>query len=69
MIKQIMPLSLIVALKRFFGLFIVLPVLSIYALEMEGATPFLAGLVVGGYALTQATFQIPFGLMSEQDRA
>ena len=36
MIKQIMPLSLIVAL-RFFGLFIVLPVLSVYALEMEGA--------------------------------
>jgi len=65
MIKQIMPLSLIVAL-RFFGLFIVLPVLSIYALEMEGATPFLAGLVVGGYALTQAAFQIPFGLMSDK---
>ncbi len=60
-----MPLSLIVAL-RFFGLFIVLPVLSIYALEMEGATPFLAGLVVGGYALTQAAFQIPFGLMSDK---
>jgi predicted MFS family arabinose efflux permease len=33
---------------------------------MEGATPFLAGLVVGGYALTQATFQIPFGLMSDK---
>jgi len=65
MIKQIMPLSLIVAL-RFFGLFIVLPVLSIYALEMEGATPFLAGLVVGGYALTQAAFQVPFGLMSDK---
>ena len=65
MIKQIMPLSLIVAL-RFFGLFIVLPVLSIYALQMEGATAFLAGLVVGGYALTQAIFQIPFGLMSDK---
>ncbi len=65
MIKQIMPLSLIVAL-RFFGLFIVLPVLSIYALEMDGATPFLAGLVVGGYALTQAAFQVPFGLMSDK---
>jgi predicted MFS family arabinose efflux permease len=65
MIKQIMPLSLIVGL-RFFGLFIVLPVLSIYALEMEGATPFLAGLVVGGYALTQATFQVPFGMMSDR---
>ena len=60
-----MPLSLIVAL-RFFGLFIVLPVLSIYALELEGATPFLAGLVVGGYALTQAAFQVPFGLMSDK---
>jgi len=65
MFKQILPLSLIVAL-RFFGLFIVLPVLSIYALDMEGATPFLAGLVVGGYALTQAVFQVPFGLMSDK---
>ena len=65
MFKQIMPLSLIVAL-RFFGLFIVLPVLSIYALDMRGATPFLAGLVVGGYALTQALFQVPFGLMSDK---
>jgi predicted MFS family arabinose efflux permease len=65
MIKQIFPLSLIVGL-RFFGLFIVLPVLSIYALEMEGATSFLAGLVVGGYALTQATFQVPFGLVSDK---
>ncbi len=65
MLKQIMPLSLIVAL-RFFGLFIVLPVLSIYALDMRGATPFLAGLVVGGYALTQALFQVPFGLMSDK---
>ena len=65
MIKQIMPLSLIVGL-RFFGLFIVLPVLSIYALEMEGATPFLAGVVVGGYALTQALFQVPFGVVSDK---
>jgi predicted MFS family arabinose efflux permease len=65
MIKQILPLSLIVGL-RFFGLFIVLPVLSIYALDMEGATPFLAGLVVGGYALTQAMFQVPFGMMSDK---
>jgi len=65
MIKQIMPLSFIVAL-RFFGLFIVLPVLSIYALQMDGATPFLAGLIVGGYALTQAIFQVPFGFMSDK---
>lgn len=65
MFKQILPLSSIVAL-RFFGLFIVLPVLSVYALDMKGATTFLAGLVVGGYALTQALFQVPFGLMSDK---
>ena len=60
-----MPLSFIVAL-RFFGLFIVLPVLSVYALQMPGATPFLAGIAVGGYALTQALFQVPFGIMSDK---
>lgn len=65
MLKRIFPLSLIIGL-RFFGLFIVLPVLSIYALEMRGATSYLAGLVVGGYALTQALFQVPFGLMSDR---
>ncbi len=60
-----MPLSFIVAL-RFFGLFIVLPILSIYALQMPGATPFLAGLAVGGYAVTQALFQVPFGIISDK---
>ena len=33
---------------------------------MPGATPFLAGLVVGGYALTQAAFQVPFGMLSDK---
>lgn len=65
MFKQIFPLSSIIGL-RFFGLFIVLPVLSIYAVEMPDATPFLAGVVVGGYALTQAFFQVPFGLLSDK---
>ncbi|CAA6820456.1 MAG: MULTIDRUG-EFFLUX TRANSPORTER [uncultured Sulfurovum sp.] len=65
MIKQIWPLTFIVSL-RFFGLFIVLPILSVYALQMPGATPFLAGLAVGGYALTQAVFQVPFGVISDK---
>lgn len=65
MFKQILPLSLIIAL-RFFGLFIVLPVLSVYAVELKGGTEFLAGIVVGGYAFTQALFQVPFGLMSDK---
>jgi len=65
MIKSVMPLSFIIAL-RFFGLFIVLPVLSIYALSLEGANATLVGIVVGGYALTQVIFQVPFGIMSDK---
>lgn len=65
MIKSIMPLSFIIAL-RFFGLFIVLPVISVYALSLEGANATLVGVVVGGYALTQVIFQVPFGVMSDK---
>jgi multidrug resistance protein len=65
MFKKVLPLSMIIAL-RFLGLFIVLPVLSIYALSLEGANEFLVGVVVGGYALTQMIFQVPFGLMSDR---
>jgi MFS family permease len=60
-----MPLSAILSL-RFFGLFLVLPVLSVYALTLQGATPLLIGVIVGGYALTQAIFQLPFGIMSDK---
>ena len=65
MFKTIMPLSAILSL-RFLGLFLVLPVLSIYAMSMEGATPLLVGVIVGGYALTQALFQVPFGTISDK---
>ena len=65
MFKKVFPLSLILFL-RFLGLFLVLPVLSVYALDLKGATPFLVGVIVGGYALTQAIFQVPFGTMSDK---
>ncbi len=65
MFKKVLPLSTILFL-RFLGLFLVLPVLSVYALDLEGATPFLVGVIVGGYALTQAIFQVPFGSMSDK---
>jgi len=65
MFKKVLPLSTILAL-RFLGLFLVLPVLSIYALSLDGATPMLVGVIVGGYALTQAAFQIPFGAMRDK---
>ena len=64
MFKKVLPLSAILSLG-FLGLFLVLPMLSVYALSLEGATPFLVGVVVGGYALTQVIFQIPFGKLSD----
>lgn len=65
MIKSVIPLSSIIAL-RFLGLFLVLPVLSAYALNLKGATNEVVGIVVGGYALTQMLFQVPFGIMSDK---
>ncbi len=65
MFKKVLPLSSILFL-RFLGLFLVLPVLSVYALDLKGATPLLVGVIVGGYALTQAIFQVPFGTLSDK---
>ncbi|WP_298036258.1 MFS transporter [uncultured Campylobacter sp.] len=65
MLKSVLPLSFIVA-SRFLGLFIVLPVLSLYALNLEGANEFLVGLIVGVYAISQMIFQVPFGALSDK---
>ena len=43
----------------------ILPVLTVYSSEIEGSTPILLGLVLGGYGLTQAIFQIPMGWLSD----
>jgi len=51
---------------RLLGLFLLLPVLALYAGRMPGATPLLAGLAVGAYGLTQALLQIPFGVWSDR---
>jgi len=56
----------LIAIFRMFGLFALLPVLSLYAADLEGATPTLIGIAVGGYGLTQAALQIPFGALSDR---
>lgn len=48
------------------GLFLILPVFALYAESLEGHTAFLTGLALGMYGLTQAVFQIPFGLLSDR---
>lgn len=50
---------------RIYGLFLIMPVFSIYAQDLEHASHLLIGLAVGVYGLTQAIFQIPMGLLSD----
>lgn len=50
---------------RMLGLFMVLPLFSLYAHQLIGATPFLIGISLGIYGLTQAFLQIPFGMLSD----
>ena len=58
-------ISLIMAV-RMLGLFMLFPVMSVYAGNYESATPFLIGMAIGVYGLTQAIFQIPFGYLSDR---
>lgn len=51
---------------RMMGLFMLLPVLSLYGGDYAGSTPLLLGLALGGYGFTQALLQIPFGMLSDR---
>lgn len=56
----------LMAMCRMFGLFALLPVLALFAADLEGATPELIGMAVGAYGLTQAALQVPFGAISDR---
>jgi predicted MFS family arabinose efflux permease len=51
---------------RMLGLFLIMPVLSLFAEQIEGATPSLVGLAIGIYGISQSLLQIPFGLLSDR---
>ena len=51
---------------RMLGMFMVLPVLATYGMDLAGASPALIGLAIGAYGLTQAFLQIPFGVISDR---
>lgn len=62
--RAVTSLSLIMAL-RLVGLFMIVPIFALYAKQLTGATPFLIGVALGIYGITQALLQIPFGLLSD----
>ncbi len=51
---------------RMLGLFIILPVFSLFGDEYTASTPLLVGLAIGIYGLLQACLQIPFGMLSDR---
>lgn len=51
---------------RMLGLFMILPVFSLYTDKLHGATPSLIGIALGIYGLFQALFQMPLGMLSDR---
>ena len=64
-IAPVIVVSLISAL-RLLGIFLMLPIFSVYAVRYPGASAALAGLAFGIYALVQCVFQIPLGWASDR---
>ncbi|MGQ9426313.1 MFS transporter [Gilvimarinus sp. F26214L] len=63
--RNVSALALLYAF-RMLGLFMVLPVLVLYADDYRGSSPFLMGLALGAYGFSQALLQIPFGMWSDR---
>ena len=51
---------------RMLGLFLILPVFTLFADDYAYATPLLVGLAIGIYGLFQAALQVPFGMLSDR---
>ncbi len=63
--RSIAGLSIVIGL-RMLGLSMIIPIFSVYAVQLPGSSVMLAGLAFGIYGLTQAFLQIPFGYMSDR---
>ncbi len=63
--RSALTLACVISL-RLFGLFLIMPVFSLYAKQMPDATPWLIGLALGVYGLGQVLLQIPLGLLSDR---
>jgi predicted MFS family arabinose efflux permease len=50
---------------RMLGLFMIFPVFSVFASQLPSVTPVSIGMALGIYGLTQALFQLPFGVWSD----
>jgi MFS family permease len=63
--KTVFPIAILFSF-RMLGLFLLIPVFTLYAADLKGASPSLIGLALGAYGLTQGLLQIPFGMLSDR---
>ncbi len=63
--RVVIALSCIFSL-RMLGLFMILPIFATYAHQFSNSQKQLVGIAIGAYGLTQALFQIPFGILSDR---
>lgn len=64
-LRSALTLACVISL-RLFGLFLILPVFSVYAQKMPGSSDLLIGMALGVYGLGQVILQIPLGLLSDR---
>ena len=62
--KITLPIAAIFAF-RMLGLFMLIPIFSIYGQQLEHSTPILMGLALGAYGFSQGMMQMPFGILSD----
>lgn len=63
-LRVVLGTSIVYAL-RMVGLYMALPLMATWASGLPGATPLLVGVSLGAYGLTQAVFQVPFGILGD----
>lgn len=63
--KTVFPIAAIFSF-RMLGLFLLIPVFTLYSGELRGATPALMGIALGAYGLSQGLLQMPFGILSDK---
>ena len=64
-LTSVLPIAALFAF-RMLGLFMLIPVFTIYATQLQAATPTLIGIALGSYGLSQGLLQIPFGMLSDR---
>lgn len=64
-LNNALPIAAILSF-RMLGLFMLIPVFTVYATGLVGATPTLLGMALGCYGLSQGILQIPFGMLSDR---